>query len=212
MVQIWIIYFVFRCVSLRYGSDVAIGIKQNCFHRFIQNESISHLGSDSNVLRFGPVVYEPSLFWSKFDTNNDTRRFWYFLTICPSNRTRDQSWSQELFLRETVRAPTQETLSKTEIRIITILFQDDISLLWEWIPQVLFMTCIFVYLVFTIIYKWIAWDSLQSGIYPSWWIFAISSWSNQLFPFTYHSEIMHYPTLPFICPRRIRIDQPWLFI
>ena len=29
------------------------------------------------------------------------------------------------------------------------------------------MTCIFVYLVFTIIYKWIAWDSLQSGIYPT---------------------------------------------
>jgi len=46
-------------------------------------------------------------------------------------------------------------------------FGDDISLLWEWIPQVLFMTCIFVYLVFTIIYKWIAWDSLQSGEAPS---------------------------------------------
>merc|ERR1719447_2475401 len=29
------------------------------------------------------------------------------------------------------------------------------------------MTCIFVYLVFTIIYKWIAWDSLQSGEAPS---------------------------------------------
>ena len=44
---------------------MAIGIEQNRLHRFIQNESISHLGSDSNVLRFGPVVYEPSLFWGE---------------------------------------------------------------------------------------------------------------------------------------------------
>ena len=156
MVHKLLIYFVFRCVSLRHGSNVAIGVEQNRFHRFIQNESISHHGSDSNVLRFGPVVYEPSLFWSK-----------YFLTICSSNRTCDQSWSQGLRLRESLQRKTPK--NKTEIRIITILFQDDISLLWEWIPQVLFMTCIFVYLVFTIIYKWIAWDSLQSGIHPSWW-------------------------------------------
>ena len=46
---------------------MAIGIKQNCFHRFIQNESISHLGSDTNVLRIGPIVYEPSILWGKFD-------------------------------------------------------------------------------------------------------------------------------------------------
>ena len=57
MVHKLLIYFVFRCLSLRHGSNVAIGVEQNRFHRFIQNESISHHGSDSNVLRFGPVVY-----------------------------------------------------------------------------------------------------------------------------------------------------------
>jgi len=46
-------------------------------------------------------------------------------------------------------------------------FNDQVSIVYEWIPQVLFMTCIFVYLCFTIIYKWIAWDSLRSGDAPS---------------------------------------------
>ena len=46
-------------------------------------------------------------------------------------------------------------------------FNDQVSIIYEWIPQVLFMSCIFVYLCFTIVYKWIAWDSLQSGDAPS---------------------------------------------
>ena len=68
---------------------MAIGIKQNCFHRFIQNESISHHGSDSNVLRVGPIVYEPSILWGKFDTK------FVVITIhvdkILANRTREQS-------------------------------------------------------------------------------------------------------------------------
>ena len=121
MVHIWIIYFVFRCVSLRYGSDVAIGIKQNCFHRFIQNESISHLGSDTNVLRIGPIVYEPSILWGKFVKKN------VVITIhvdkILANRTREQSWAEELRKENCPRMsrrilPTYDTLFKnlTEIR------------------------------------------------------------------------------------------------
>ena len=68
---------------------MAIGIKQNCFHRFIQNESISHLGSDTNVLRIGPIVYEPSILWGKFVKKN------VVITIhvdkILANRTREQS-------------------------------------------------------------------------------------------------------------------------
>ena len=46
-------------------------------------------------------------------------------------------------------------------------FGDEVSLIWEWIPQVLFMSCIFVYLCFTIVLKWLTWDSTISGDAPS---------------------------------------------
>ena len=46
-------------------------------------------------------------------------------------------------------------------------FGDKVSLIWEWIPQVLFMSCIFVYLCLTIVLKWLTWDSTISGDAPS---------------------------------------------
>jgi len=46
-------------------------------------------------------------------------------------------------------------------------FGDEVSLIWEWIPQVLFMSCIFVYLCLTILIKWLTWDSTISGDAPS---------------------------------------------
>lgn len=46
-------------------------------------------------------------------------------------------------------------------------FNDNVSLFYEWIPQVLFMCCIFVYLCITIFIKWITWDSTTAGFAPS---------------------------------------------
>lgn len=46
-------------------------------------------------------------------------------------------------------------------------FNDNISLFYEWIPQVLFMACIFVYLCITIFVKWITWDSKTAQYAPS---------------------------------------------
>lgn len=46
-------------------------------------------------------------------------------------------------------------------------FNDQISIIYEWVPQVLFMCSIFLYLVITIFIKWITWDSLNSGYAPS---------------------------------------------
>ncbi|VDK89104.1 unnamed protein product [Dibothriocephalus latus] len=46
-------------------------------------------------------------------------------------------------------------------------FNDPLAIYCEFIPQVLFLSCIFGYLSITIIYKWIAFDSTQASVAPS---------------------------------------------